>query len=366
MNIKKDKNGTYYFVISAGFTSEGKRRQIRRTGFKTQKEAKEKYLTIQNELQQETFVDPSSVILETFIEKWKKRKKEQVEKSSFERYERLCKSHIIPAIGSMKLQKITTVTIQELIDTMAFEQGYSRKTLLMVKNLLKDIFRSAIKEGFIRDNPVQEIEFPKANKLEMIIWDQKEIDAFISIRNKKNRGKYYVAVLVALLTGMRKGEILALTWDKIDFENSVIHVQQIMESDGRTIAKRTKNKRFRQILIPDLLKEELLLHKKQQNKDTPQNPNNLVFCTYTGKTVLPFCLNDVLDYYCEKLELPRMKFHDLRHTHATMLLKQNINIKVISERLGHSKTSTTLDIYSHVLPSMQQSVTDKMNEMFQV
>jgi integrase len=366
MNIKKDtKNGTYYFVISAGFTSDGKRRQIKRTGFKTQKEAKEKYLQIQNELSDEKFVDPSSVTFETFLDKWKKRKQTQIEESTYIRYERLCRLHILPALGKMKLQKINTITVQNLIDSLVAANGFKRKSCLLVTTVVKDVFRTAIKEGLVKINPVQDIDLPKVNEVEMVIWDQDDMEVFLSIRDKKSRGKYYVAVLMALLTGMRKGEVLGLSWDKIDFDNNIIHIQQILESDGSKISKKTKSKKFRQILIPDLLKHELILHKKEQKRYTPSNPDNLVFCTYRGKRVIPNTLNDVLDSYCAKLDLPRMKFHDLRHTHATMLLKENVNIKVIQERLGHSKASITLDVYSHVLPSMQQSVTEKMNKMFE-
>jgi integrase len=364
VNIKKDKNGTYYFVISAGFNSDGKRRQIKRTGFKTQKEAKERYLIVQNELADEKFIDPSSVTFESFLDKWKKRKRNQIEESTYIRYERLCRLHIIPAIGKMKLQKINTLTVQNLIDDLATEHNFAKKSCRLVTTIIKDVFRRAITEGLVKVNPVQEIDLPKASKSEMVIWDQGDIELFLSLRNERNRGKYYIAVLMALFTGMRKGEILGLTWDKIDFDNSIIHIQQILESDGSKLSKKTKSKKFRQVLIPDILKQELIRHKRIQKDESPSNPDNLVFCTRRGLRVIPNTLNDVLNSYCAKYDLPRMKFHDLRHTHATMLIKENVNIKVIQERLGHSRASTTLDIYSHVLPSMQQSVTEKLNKLY--
>jgi integrase len=365
VNIKKDKNGAYYFVISAGFNSNGKRRQIKRTGFKTQKEAKEKYLAIQNELQQEEFVDPSSVTFEMFLDKWKKRKRNQVEESTYIRYERLCRLHILPAIGYMKLQKINTLTVQNLIDDLASEHNFAKKSCRLVTTIIKDVFRRAIIEGLVKANPVQEIDLPKESESEMVIWDQPDIELFLSLRNERTRGKYYIAILTALFTGMRKGEILGLTWDNIDFNKNIIHIKQILESDGSKISKKTKSKSFRQVLIPDLLKQELIRHKKFQKDDSPSNPNNLVFCTRRGLRVIPNTLNDVLNSYCAKYNLPRMRFHDLRHTHATMLIKENVNIKVIQERLGHSKASITLDIYSHILPGMQQSVTEKLNKLYE-
>jgi integrase len=363
VNIKKDKKGKYYFVISAGFTLEGKRRQIKRTGFSSKKEAEEAYLKIKNELLQESFVDPSAVTMETFIDKWKKRKKQQIEYSTFIRYAQICRLQILPTIGSMKIQKISTMIIQNLIDNFV-DNGFSRRSCQQILAVLKDIFRYAIKDGIIKVNPVQEIDLPKPSKAEMIIWDTEDINLFISQRHEKDRGRYYVAVLMALFTGMRKGEILGLTWDKIDFENNKISISQILECDGSKLSKRTKTKQIRHVLIPELLKEELVKHKKLIKKTTSENPDNLVFCSKRGKRVVPNTLNDVLDKICNKYNLPRMKFHDLRHTHATMLIKENINIKVIQERLGHARASTTLDIYSHVLPSMQQSVTDKLNKLY--
>ncbi|MEI2356039.1 tyrosine-type recombinase/integrase [Mesobacillus zeae] len=366
MNIKKDKNkGTYYFVISAGFNSEGNRRQIKRTGFKGKKQAEEAYLRIKSELAQESFVDPNNVTFGDYYGRWKLKKKLQIEESSFIRYERLCRLHIIPAIGSMKLQKITSAIVQNLIDHLAIERGFARKSCLLVTTIINDLFKKAIKEGLVTRNPVEGIDLPKKTDPEIVIWDEENVATFLGVRNDRQRSKYYVAVLMALLTGMRKGEILGLTWDKVDFGNGIITISQILESDGSKLSQKTKGKKVRKVTMPDLLKQALIEHIEFQKKDSPTNPDNLVFCTRRGKRVIPNTLNDVLNSMCEKYDLPRMKFHDLRHTHATMLIKENINIKVIQERLGHSKASVTLDIYSHLLPSMQHSVTEKLNKMFE-
>jgi integrase len=363
-NIKKDpKRGTYYFVLSAGFYPNGKRRQIKRTGFKTKKEAEAELLKIKNEIINEAYVDLNNVELGDFLKSWLKQKEKLVEKSTYKRYERLCRLYIVPHLGNLKLQKINNSKIQQFIDYLVDELQFSRKTCLLATTILSDVFRQAIKEGIVKSNPVQDIILPKENPTELNVWDDDEIRKFLSIRHHKNRGKYYLAILMALLTGMRKGEILGLTWDQIDFENNVIYITQILESDGDGIAKRTKSKKFRQIMMPNILKEELLSHYEKQKRKCKNNELNLVFCTNNGKRVIPNTLNDVLNSICRKYDLPRIKFHDLRHSHATMLIKQNVNIKIIQDRLGHSTISTTLDIYGHVLPSMQQEVTQKIDEL---
>ncbi|MDR7237304.1 site-specific integrase [Neobacillus drentensis] len=364
MKFKIDqKTGTYYFVISAGFYPNGKRRQIKRSGFKNEKEAEKEYIAVKNEIQQETFVDPSNTTFGDFLEKWKEQKKSKVEESTFIRYERLCRLQIIPALGRMKLQKVSTRIVQDFIDTLVSEIGFKRKTCLLVTTILRDVFRFAIKKELVKVNPVQDIDLPKPNEAKIVIWDREDINVFLSIRHKKHRGKYYSAILMALLTGMRKGEILGLSWDKVDLKNGIIYVEQILESDGSRLSNKTKSKKFRQVFIPKMIKHELMIQRESQ-KNVPFNPHNLVFCTSRGKRVIPNTLNDVLDKYCSNLGLPRMKFHDLRHTHATLMITENVNIKIVQERLGHSKSSTTLDIYTHILPSMQKIVVDKLDEMF--
>lgn len=362
--VKKDeKKGTYWFVVSAGFYSNGKRRQIKRTGFKTKKEAESVLLQVKNELNSETFVDTSNINFNDYITLWLKKKERTIEPSTYSRYERLIRLHILPYYKDTKLQKINSTKIQQLVDYLAYDLKFARKTCLLATTILKDVFRQAIKENILKQNPVEDIDLPKEKESELIVWDTVDIKKFLSIRNHKGKGKYYLSILIALLTGMRRGEILGLTWDQVDLDNNIIYITQILESDGSGLAKRTKNKKFRQVLIPQIIKEELILHKRKQEISRVKNEWNLVFCTSNGKRVIPNTLNDVLNSMCNKFNLTRLKFHDLRHTHATMLIKENVNIKVIQDRLGHSRVSTTLDIYSHVLPTMQQQVTDKIDEL---
>lgn len=273
--------------------------------------------------------------------------------------------HILPALGKMKIQKINQLVIQNLIDDLAFNQGFARKSINLVTTILNGVFKMAITEGVIKEHPVRDLELPKNRKKPMTIWTEKDIVTFLSFgEDIKKRGKYYVAVLMALFTGMRKGEILGLPWDNVDLENKIIHVKQILESNGRKIKLTTKTGIFRQIPFDDVLKEELIRHKEFQKKDSPNNPLNLVFCTRTGKTVVENTVNDVLNNYCKKLKLPRIRVHDTRHSHITMCIHLGANVKQVQERAGHTKASMTLDIYSHEFPNQQQFIVEQMNTKF--
>jgi integrase len=366
-NIKKDKErGTYYFVLSAGFNENGKRRQIKRTGFKTKKEADQKLIEIKAELNNNSYVDKSGIIFLDYLSNWMERKKKKITLSTYKRYERMCRLQIIPKLGHRKLQDITYTTIQDFIDYLSNQLDFKKKSCLLAITILKGVFQLAVKEGLIKSNPVQDIEYPVDNVKEMSVWDTDHIQRFLSMRNKKNKSKYYPAILMAILTGCRKGEILGLTWDSIDFDNGIIYITQILDSEGVELVRRTKNKKLRQVTIPLILIEELKKIREFQLSKAIYNPYNLVFCTSRGKRVIPNTLNDVLDKLTSGYELPRIRFHDLRHTHATLLLKENVNIKLIQERLGHSRVSTTLDVYSHVLPTMQHIVVEKLDKLLSV
>jgi integrase len=362
--IKKDKErGTFYFVLSAGFNEDGKRKQIKRTGFKTKKEAEQKLIEINSELAKNTFVDNNSILFANYLRKWLERKQTKITLSTLMRYERICRIHIVPKLGHKKLQGITYSTVQDFVDYLSNELNFKKKSCLLATTILKGVLQLAVKEGLIKINPVHDIEFPVQNVKVMSVWDTEHLQQFFSIRKESGVSKYYLAILMAILTGCRKGEILGLTWSNVDLEKGVIYITQILDSEGTEIIKRTKNKKYRNVSIPKLLIEELSKLKTEQTKKIPNNPNDLVFCTIRGKRVIPNTLNEVLDKLCLKYNLPRIKFRDLRHTHATLLLKENVNIKLIQERLGHSRISTTLDVYSHVLPSMQHIVTEKLDKL---
>lgn len=365
--IKKNEDtGKYYFSISAGKKANGKRNQIFRTGFETYKKADEAYTQIKYELKQGSFIDPSSTRFYEVLEKWQKRVKHQIAESTYIRYERMCRQQILPAIGHIKVQEIKQITVQNFIDDLAngtYGKKYAKKTCRTVLSILNGVFKLALKDGLIKQNPNFDIDLPKKSNYIMVIWDEADREKFITYRHDKNRGKYYLAFLVAMQTGMRKGEILGLTWDNVDFENNLIWVNKIFSSDEKKIVHRTKNGNFRQVPMSDLLKEELLKLKEVQKMQNPKNPLNLVFPSRNGNVPNQSYFNDRLDVICEKANLPRITFHQLRHTFATMLLKDGMYINLVQHALGHSKASITLDVYSHVLPSMQQTVANKLNEM---
>ncbi|MBN4070036.1 site-specific integrase, partial [bacterium AH-315-G05] len=202
---------------------------------------------------------------------------------------------------------------------------------------------------------------------EMKILNQEEV--LILLKNLKEPLR--LVVLIAINTGLRRGEILGLEWSNVDFENKKIHiVNSIVNIRGKALRKETKTSAGRRaISISKSLISELkkTMTKQKENKlwfGADYFGNDYVCVWENGKEINPNYITQAFRKSIMKLEIPHIRFHDLRHTHASLLLQKGIHPKVVQERLGHSKIAITLDTYSHLLPDMQEEAAKKIEEIF--
>jgi integrase len=365
---KQNKNGTWEFVIEAGKKPDGSRHQIRRRGFKGKREAIKEMAKVMNELEDGKFIDPSKVRVIDFMKEWFEERKGNVEPETFERDYGLFKNHIMKSLGNSELQKITPYMMQKLINH--FSNDLSSSTVHIIYSLFSQAFKKAMVFKLIKENPITGISLPKKKKSNLQVWDDNTIKSFIeNAKNLKIGQRYYIGYVMALLTGMRRGEILGLRWDDVDFENGIVYIRQILSSQTTTIKERTKTEAGnRSISIPQFLIDMLLEQKEKQKSDRLEwgrdySNLNLVISTPKGKPICPKNFYRTFKEICKRLDLPIIRIHDLRHSHATMLIAQNVNPKIISERLGHNDIGVTLNIYSHVLPSMQKEVADRIDQI---
>ena len=179
-------------------------------------------------------------------------------------------------------------------------------------------------------------------------------------------------LMIAVTTGMRRGELLALHWEDIDFEKKVVSVHRTLSrvtgQGYKETEPKTKSSR-RRIALPDVALEALIEHRNAQAQMKIEagdrwHEQGLVFCNKFGKYFNSDVLLRIFHGLLNKAGLPDMRFHDLRHSAATILMAAGVHPKMVQERMGHSSIAMTMDIYSHVLPSMQQEVADKINDMF--
>ncbi|MGG1400199.1 site-specific integrase [Bacillus salipaludis] len=371
-SIKKNpQTGKWDIVVDVGkdpFT--GKRKQKKKRGFNTKQEAGKALTKILNEINEGTLFEPANMTVNQFMVIWFKERKLSVERTTYQNNSAFFNIYISPQIGSLKMFDVSPLILQNFVNDLVEKTNLASSTIHKIFDILKVSFAKALKLKIIKENPVVLVDLPKVKKAEMKVWDSDQVNIFLkNVTNVKRPSKYITAYLLAILTGMRQGEILGLRWKDIDFQTKQIFVSQTLSHDGKELRNWTKTKAGkRAIHIPDVLINHLKIERKNflSNKLECGNEfedNDLVICTKNGKPVQSTNLLRAFKNDAKKVGLPIIRFHDLRHTHATMLIQQNINPKVIQERLGHSRIGITLDIYSHVLPSMQQEVAMKLDEI---
>ncbi|MGG5737781.1 tyrosine-type recombinase/integrase [Bacillus cereus group sp. IBL03679] len=354
-HIRKRGN-KYCIVIDIGPDPEtGKRRQKWFSGYTKKKDAEDDVAKKITELNEGTFVEPSKITLKDYLIQWLEIKKMSVEKSSLSRYQSSINTHIIPSIGMIPLHKLNVMHIQKCYQS-GVNSGIANNTILFQHRVLRAALNLAVKQNIISRNPATLAVIPKTEKSSIQTWTEKEVKQFL-LHSQESR--YHIGYLLAITTGMRLGEVLGLRWQDVDFNNHTVTINQTLGHDNKIKASAKNNSSKRTIPIPLEVIEELKKRKLQINKDKLRigpayHDLDLITCNNLGKVTTRSTFTSHFNKVIENAGIKKIKFHDTRHTHATLLLKQGVHPKVVSERLGHSDISLTLRIYSHVLPNMQE------------
>ncbi|MGG3449574.1 tyrosine-type recombinase/integrase [Domibacillus aminovorans] len=363
-SIKKNKQTSKWdFVIDIGKDPmTGKRKQKKKRGFETKKEAEKALAALLNELNEGLYIETSKQAYSDYIHFWLSIKTHEMSNQTLKAYQSYLKNHINSSLGSLSLSSLTPMHIQGFIGDLRNKE-LSESTIKRIFNVVNASLNAAVKMELIKKNPASTIEKPRVAAKETAIWNLDEVALFL---NRSISSPYYIAYLLAVTTGMRQGEILGLRWKDVDFENECLYIRQTLTHDGKGFKEGAKSKAGnRSIGLDTVTLSTLKQHRKQiaTNKlrySTAYADYDLVVCTNKGKPINPRNLLRTFDNLITKANLPKIRFHDLRHTHASLMLQQGENIKLISERLGHSSVKITLDTYSHVLPNMQQEASNRL------
>jgi integrase len=287
-----------------------------------------------------------------------------------ERYAEIVNIHLIPALGGISLSKLQPMHIQpyysQALDTGRKDGngGLSARTVLHHHRVLHNALNQAVKWQLLARNPAAAVEPPKPEQKEMRALDE-DTSAWLLAAAQGSR--LYIPILIAITTGMRRGEILALRWMDIDFINNVVRVQRSIDQTNAGVrVKEPKKKTSRRpISMPRLLIEALELHRAQQKElkkvtGAMYEDNDLICCCDDGRIWNPDSFTSAYCKFTRRIGI-QLRFHDLRHTHASQMLRQGVSAKVVSERLGHSAIGITLNTYSHILPGMQEDAAARVD-----
>ena len=312
--------------------------------------------------------DAGSLRVGDYLDRWLSNSvKDTVRERTYERYEEILRLHVKPALGRLKLKALTPAHVQDFYRDR-LDSGFSPATVQKIHVILHKALSQAVSWSLVPRNAGEAVRAPRPAPKEMRPLSPDEAHRLL----KTVRGDRLEALYVlAIHTGMRQGELLGLKWENVDLAANAIRVRHtLLRTKGRVILGEPKTKKSRRTVhLTGAASRALEEHLERQLKVMERlgdlyRDQGLVFTTEVGTPINPSNLRKrSFAPLLQKASLPRLRFHDLRHTCATLLLSKNIHLKYVQELLGHATVSITLDTYSHVLPGMGNQVADAMEDV---
>jgi integrase len=336
---------------------------------KTRKEVQEQLKVALREQQQGMLATGPQQSVKHYLEHWLEEvHKPSIRFTTYRGYRIFLNKHILPALGHVQLQKLTPQHVQALYASK-LKEGLSAKTVRNMHGLLHKALDNAVRWGIVPRNVCDAVSLPRKTRHEIQPLNRAQAQRLLEAA----RGHALQGLLtLAVTTGMREGELLALRWQDIDFDTQSLQNRRSMSfipGKGYVEFEPKTEKGRRKIVLPSFVCEALKQHRLRQLERRLKvgarwQERDLVFCNIYGGFFDPAHLRQRFDKLLRDAGLPDVRFHDLRHSAATILLSMGVHPKVVQELLGHSQIDMTMDIYSHVLPSMQQEAMDKLDDLF--
>jgi integrase len=360
--------GSWSIVLYLGVDAvTGKKKQKWHTFRGNKKAAEKEFSRLVNEVNSDNYVDAGNITVKDYLEKWLANyAKVNVGAKTFERYTGIVQQHLIPALGALKLAKLRPLHIQDAYAKSQAEGArkdgrkgaLSRQTVLHHHRVLRQALKQAVRWQLVSRNVADAVEPPRPEFHEIEALDESRTAGLLEAAEGT---RLRIPILLAITTGMRRGEILGMRWQDINLDSGVATVcRSLLETKAGLAFKEPKSRRGRRnISLPSIAIEMLRAHRELQvqakaNMNDAYLDNDLVCGREDGSPWPPSAFTSTFRALLQRRKITGVRFHDLRHSHVSQLLRSGISPKVISERLGHSKVGFTLDVYSHLLPGMQE------------
>lgn len=364
----KDGKVSYQLVVEVEADPvTGKRNRYYRTVKGTKKQANEALRKFQNEIESGHTTTPSTMKVSDWMDQWLNQYRVNIEATTRSGYKDKIKNQINPHLGKLQLKALTANTIQNWVNKLHKEQGLSPKTIRNAFLILHAAMEKAVVIKMITTNPCVGVELPKNQKYVAQIYTKQEIVQLLDLAKDTDM---YIPLLLVCYVGFRRGELLALKWEHIDFDKGIIHLQSnTVIAEGKVKTKAPKSAAgTRDITIGSNILAELRKARAQYNSNKLSmgagfTDSGLVVCQPNGKPFRPESMTQKWERFVEKHGLKKIRFHDLRHSCTTMMIEAGVDMKTVQTRIGHANITTTMNTYAHCTPAMDQSAADKLDNI---
>jgi integrase len=370
-HIRQRSPGHWAIVLEMRDPETGRRRRKWHSFKGTKREAQVACSRLIAELSDGAYIEPAKTTVAQFLDRWLDDIKPNITPKTHERYAEIVKKNIVPLLGALVLTKLKPMQIAGAYAKALScgrrngAGGLSPSTVNYMHRLMKQALGHAVRWQMIARNPADAVDPPKVERATMSTYDMVQTAELLdTVRHTR----MLVPVVLGVLCGLRRGEIAALRWQHINLAGGQLAVVESAEQTSAGVRyKQPKSGRARTVALSASVIEELRLHRIQQAEELlrigiRQTEGTFVCAREDGMPLQPRTLSQNWRRLALAGPLPRVRFHDLRHAHATHLLASGVHPKVASERLGHSKVGITLDLYSHVLPGMQADAAARVDE----
>ena len=368
-HIRKRGERSWAILLDLPRGPDGKRRRKWQTVHGNKKDAERKRNELLHQLDKGEYVEPARMTVKEFLARWLRSKEGKVGAKTIERYQQLADHHIIPCLGTIPLSKLPPLAIQEFYeDRLRYGRrkgagGLSPQTVLHIHRVLRAALTQAVRRQLLARNPVDAVEPPRVAPKEMKTLDE---SATVWLFTAAEGTRFYLPIVLESTLGIRWGEIFGLKWADLHLGAAMATIcRSLQQTRAGLKEKMPKNGKGRPVSLPQLTVDVLRGHRKAQDElkallGKDYRDHDLVCPLPDGRPWPPDDFSSAFGRFRKKCGL-KIRFHDLRHSHATQLLGQGVNPKVVSERLGHSSVQITLDRYSRVMPNIQEEAAEKID-----
>ena len=359
---RKNKDGKV-IGYRGSYIVNGKRYYV---SAKTKTETEQKLRQSMTDADRGLVFEAGALVLSDYLDMWLRNIEDTIRQRTWERYEQIVRVHLKPTLGRLKLKSLTPTHLRGLYREK-LDAGASNRTVQYIHTTLRRALQDAVTDELILRNVADGIKAPRPKKKEINPLSPEQVRTFLEATRDDPLEALYV---LAIHRGLRQGELLGLKWDDVNLEAATLHVRRTLSltRDGH-VFEQPKNGKGRSIELTQSAADALRSHLQRQLKEIEAlgdeyQDQGLIFPGERGQPMRPWTLTRKLQRILERVGLPHMRFHDLRHTCATLLLSKGVHPKFVQELLGHATISITLDTYSHVIPAMGDQTRKAIEDVF--